>query len=319
MGIVTGVGLMIVAYDFLAKNLELLLVKPQQAGPLQPIVPIPGVGVSFETFPYLVVALSVLLASHELSHGIASLVDHIPLKSTGLIYAHVVMGGFVEPIEEKLNQARNLSKLRVFAAGSFTNIVLGILVLFLLVNFSSTTALFYNPGGVRVNTISPTFPVHTSGLTVGDTVTAINGTKIADVNALRIYMQSVHPGQRVLLETPEGQFLIKTTADPTNSSHALIGIGLDDAYAPKLPFLPADAPLAINKEEFWLSNVLISVAFINMLPIPPFDGDKFLETALNVFGIKRTKEIRTVFGGVALAILLMNILVSWFRFGYVRL
>ena len=318
MGIVTGVGLMILAFYFLARNLELLLVKPQQAGPLQPVIPIPGVGVSFDTFPYLVVALSVLLASHELSHGIASLVDHVPLKSTGLIYVHALMGGFVEPVEEKLNQARNVSKLRVFAAGSFTNVVLGILVIFLLVNFSSMTAVFYSHGGVTINSISTSFPVHNSGLNVGDTVTSINGTRIADVTALRTYMQSVYPGRSVLLETPRGNFLIKTIADPSNSSHALIGISLDDAYAPKMAFLPASAPQMILREESWLSTVLISVAFINMLPVPIFDGDRFLETTLNLFGIKRTKEIRTAASSIAVAILLMNLLLSYVRFGFVR-
>ncbi|HUK49729.1 MAG TPA: site-2 protease family protein [Terriglobales bacterium] len=318
MGIVTGFGLMILAFDFLIKNLSLFLTQSPQASPLQPIVAIPGVGVSFETFPYLVVALSILLASHELSHGIASLVDHIPLKSTGLIFAHLVMGGFVEPVEEKLNQARNLSKLRVFAAGSFTNAVLGILVIFLLFNFPSTTALFYNHGGVTINSISPSLPVHDSGLNVGDVVTNINGTRIADVVALRSYMQSVYPGQRVLLATPRGNFLVKTSADPSNSTHALIGISLDDAYSPKLPFLPANGPQVVQREESWLATVLVSVAFINMLPLAPFDGDKFLETVLNIFGINRTKEIRTIAGSISLAILLLNFFLSYQRFGFLR-
>lgn len=115
IGIVTVVGAMVFIFYFLASNLLNLIYRTEQAASIQPIVPLPGLGVSFETFPYLVFALSVVVATHELSHGIASLADHVPLKSTGAFFGHVLMGGFVEPDEEKLNQARNVTKLRVFA------------------------------------------------------------------------------------------------------------------------------------------------------------------------------------------------------------
>ena len=318
VGIVTAAGLMVLAFDFLGKNLTFLIIKPQQAGPIQPIIPIPGVGVSFETFPYLALALSVLLASHELSHGIASLADHIPLKSTGLIFAHIIMGGFVEPEEEKLNRARNISKLRVFAAGSYANAVLGILFLFLLANFAATTAVFYTNGGVSINTISPTLPVYSSGLHVGDTVTSINSTRISDVADLRSYMASVSPGNLILLGTQRGTFQVKTTTDPSNSSHALIGIGLGDAYNAKIPSLSFIQPQTVGEAEFWLANVLISVAFINMLPMPPFDGSKFLDVILDVFRVKRAKEVRITMYAASIALLALNLLISFLRFGFLR-
>ena len=131
----TGFGLMSYITYQLAKNLVNLFVKSPQAASIQPIIPVPGIGVSFETFPYLVLALSVVVITHELSHGIASLVDQVPLKSTGAFFAHVLMGGFVEPNEEELSKSKNITKLRVFAAGSYTNVVLGVIFTLLLVNF----------------------------------------------------------------------------------------------------------------------------------------------------------------------------------------
>ncbi len=309
---------MVLAFDFLGKNLTFLIVKPQQAGAIQPIIPIPGVGVSFETFPYLILALSVLLASHELSHGIASLGEHIPLKSTGLLFVHVVMGGFVEPEEEKLSQARNISKLRVFAAGSYANVVLGVLFLFLLANFAATTAVFYTNGGVSINSISTTLPVYSSGLHIGDTVTSINSTRISDIAELRSYMGSVTPGEVILLGTQRGTFQVKTTADPSNSSHALIGISLGDAYNAKIPSLAFIQPQTVGNAEFWLANVLISVAFINMLPMPIFDGSKFLDVILDAFRIKRAKEVRMTIYAVSIALLALNVIISWIRFGFLR-
>jgi membrane-associated protease RseP (regulator of RpoE activity) len=323
LGIVTGVGSMGYIFYQLTKNLLNLFFRAEQAVSVQPIVPVPGLGVTFETFPYLVLALSIVVASHELSHGIASLADHVPLKSTGAFFAHILMGGFVEPDEEKLNQAKNLTKLRVFAAGSFTNAVLGVLFIFLLFNFPATIGPFYNvvQAGVAVGSVPDNLPAHSSGVQAGDIVTSINGTKISDIADLRHYMSTVIPGQQIMLGTQRGSFTVKTGADQNNSSRALIGIsGLTDhiVYDPKLPYLSGEFPTMLLRSEFWLSIVLVSVALINMLPMYPFDGDKFLETALNVFGIKKTKPIRTVANAAAYSVLALNIGLSLLRFGFLR-
>jgi len=308
----------------LSKNLLNLFVKSPQAASIQPIIPLPGIGVSFETFPYLVLALSVVVITHELSHGIASLVDHVPLKSTGAFYGHILMGGFVEPNEEELAKSQNITKLRVFAAGSYTNVILGILFTLLLVNFSATITPFYNvvQSGVSIGSIAPKLPANSTGLAAGDIVTSINGTNISSVDDLRTYMNRVKPGQVVVLETSNGVFSVRTAPDSANATHALIGIGgLTDniIYQPKFALLPSELPPVLFHAEFWLSIVLVSVAMINMLPIYPFDGDKFLETALNAVGIKKTREIRTVANGLAWTLLLMNIVLSLLRFGFMRL
>jgi membrane-associated protease RseP (regulator of RpoE activity) len=267
--------------------------------------------------------LSITVASHELSHGIASLVDRVPLKSTGAFFAHLLMGGFVEPDEEKLNAANNATKLRVFAAGSFTNAVLGILCVFLLFNFAGTIAPFYNvvASGVTIGSVPDNLPAHSSGLQAGDIVTSINGTQITGINDLRRYMADVVPGQGVVVGTARGSFTVKTVVDPNNASHAVMGISglIDDiVYQPKVPFVSSDFPNILFHAEYWLSIVLVSVALINMLPMYPFDGDKFLETALNVLGIEKTKGIRMVTNGAAYGVLLLNVGLSLYRFGFLK-
>lgn len=323
IGVVTVVGAMAFIFYQLVTNLLNLFYRTEQAVSIQPIVPLPGVFVSFETFPYLVLALSVVVVTHELSHGIASLADHVPLKSTGAFFAHVLMGGFVEPDEEKLNQAKHITKLRVFAAGSFTNAVLGVLCILLLVNFSATITPFYTVAstGVAIGSVPANLPAHSSGLQDGDVVTSINGTRITSINDLRQYMSNVIPGQEIVVGTRRGSFPVTTGVDQTNSSHALIGIsGLTDniVYNPKVPGLSSDFPPILQHAEFWLSIVLVSVALINMLPMYPFDGDKFLDTALNVFGVSRRREIRTAANLAAYSILALNIAFSFLRFGFLR-
>jgi membrane-associated protease RseP (regulator of RpoE activity) len=323
IGIAVGIGSMAFISYYLGRNLLNLFAKPEAASSVQFIVPLPGVGVTFETFPYLVLALSITIVSHELSHGIASLVEHVPLKSTGAFFAHIIMGGFVEPNDEKLNAARSASKLRVFAAGSFTNVVLGLLCVLLLVNFPGTIAPFYTvvASGVTIGDVPVNLPAHSSGLQSGDRVTSINGTRITNVNDLRNYMADVVPGQGVVVGTPKGNFTVKTGVDPTNASHAVIGIaGLvnDIEYHPKAPFLPTEFPNILLHAEYWLQLILVSVGMINMLPLPIFDGEKLLETALNVLGIAKPRGILRIANAAALGILALNMLLSFARFGFVK-
>jgi membrane-associated protease RseP (regulator of RpoE activity) len=323
LGIVTAVGLMVFIFYQLVNNLIALFYKSPQAVSIQPIVPLPGVFVSFETFPYLVLALSVVVATHELSHGIASLVEKIPLKSTGAFFAHILMGGFVEPDEETLSKASNVAKLRVFAAGSFTNVVIGIIFILLLSSFPATIAPFYTVSqtGVSIGSIPNNLPAHTSGLQAGDIVISINGTTITGINDLRRYMNSVAPGEVVVIGTRRGSYPVRTIMDPNNATHAVIGIsGLTDniVYTPKFPFLSSDLPSILLHSEFWLSVVLTSVAMINMLPMYPFDGDKFLDTSLSLLGMKKTKEIRSAANAAGYLLLLLNIGLSLIRFGFLR-
>ena len=313
---------MVYIFYELALNLMNLFFGSEQAASIQPIVPLPGL-VSLETFPYLVLALSIVVATHELSHGIASLGDRVPLKSAGLFFAHVLMGGFVEPDEEKLNQAKNVTKLRIFAAGSSTNIILGLLCIVLLSNFPATIAPFYNTvaSGVQIGSVPDNLPAYSSGLKAGDVVSSINGTRISGIADLMNVMTKVRPGQVIVVGTQTGSYTVKTGADQNNASHAIIGIsGLTDLiqYDPKLPFLSSEFPNILLNAEYWLSIVLVSVGLINMLPMYPFDGDKFIETALNVLGIQKTKGIRSSLNAAAYALLFLNVGLSLLRFGFLR-
>ncbi len=222
------------------------------------------------------------------------------------------MGGFVEPDEEKLNQAKNITKLRIFAAGSSTNIILGIFFIVLLSNFPATVAPFYNvvSAGVQIGSVPDNLPAYSSGLKAGDTVISINGTRVSGITDLRNAMSKVSPGEVLVVGTKTGSYTVRTGVDQNNASHAVIGIsGLTDLiiYDPKLPFLSSDFPNILLHSEYWLSVVLVSVALINMLPMYPFDGDKFIETALNLLGLRRTNVIRSALNVTAYALLFLNV------------
>jgi membrane-associated protease RseP (regulator of RpoE activity) len=190
----------------------------------------------------------------------------------------------------------------------------------LLVNFSATIAPFYSPGGVSIGSISSNLPANGSGLQAGDVVTRINGTQVLGLADLQSYMLAVNPGQRVLLQTQRGTFMVKTAADPSNSSHALIGIGgLTEAYNPKLPFLSRNLPQILHEAEVWIQLFLVSVGLVNMLPVPLLDGDRLLEVALDVIGVPRRKEIRKVANAAAFSLIILTFLVAGARFGFLSI
>jgi membrane-associated protease RseP (regulator of RpoE activity) len=323
-GIAVGVGLMVYAIYLLSSNLFNLLFRVEAATSIQPVIPVPGLTISWESFPYIVIAISLVLATHELAHGIATRVDNVPLKSAGVFVAVVLFGGFVEPDEEGLEKAPNQTKMRVYAAGSFTNAAIGLVALLLFANFAATIAPFYttNNAGVEVQGLIPGYPAQKAGLRPGDVITGINGGPIHGVTDLQHAMSGVSPGTGVTISTPRGDFQVTTDADPNNSSRAILGVSpIRDliTYSGRLPLLPENLPYHLFRVEFWVSIVFVSVAIINMLPLYMFDGDRFLDCLLKALGIARTKEIRITVSAASLAILGLNFALSILRFGFIKL
>lgn len=323
-GIAVGVGLMIFAIYTLGLNLLNLTYRVEAATSIEPVLPLPGLTISWESFPYIMLGISLVLATHELAHGIAARVDNIPLKSAGVFIAVVLFGGFVEPDDEQLEKASNETKLRVFAAGSFTNIALGLVTLLLLANFSATIAPFYATDyvGVQVEGLMPGYPAEVAGLQSGDVIVGINGTPVHSIAELQHVMMGIPPGTQVRVSTLRGDFRIETKADPKNATRGIMGVSpIRDfiAYTGRFPLLPYNLPYHIYRAEFWISVIFVSVGIINMLPLYAFDGDRFLETSLKVLGVRRTREIRMFASSASLAILGLNFLLSIIRFGFVKL
>jgi membrane-associated protease RseP (regulator of RpoE activity) len=75
-------------------------------------------------------------------------------------------------------------------------------------------------------------------------------------------------------------------------------------------------PIYLQRLEFWLTVILISVGLINMLPIYPLDGGRFLETLLKAVGVGHLKEVRYAFSSVFALILISNMVISGALFGF---
>src|SRR3989442_3628658 len=114
-----------------------------------------------------------------MAHGIASVLDRLPIKSSGVFMAIFLPGGFVEIDEENLAKRKARTKLRVFAAGSFTNVASWALVLLLLV------ALFQSsPTGFLVTGFTSGSPAPAQVMPQWSIITQVNTNTTPDVQHL---------------------------------------------------------------------------------------------------------------------------------------
>ena len=76
-------------------------------------------------FWYGLAALIIALVCHEFAHGVQARANGLRVKNTGLLYAVVPLGAFVEPEEEDVEKASRKARLDLYAAGIATNFVIG--------------------------------------------------------------------------------------------------------------------------------------------------------------------------------------------------
>jgi len=324
MGAAVGIGMLVLIMYQLVRNALNLIYRTREAGPVQILLPIPGLTMRWENFPYIIIALCVLLITHEGAHAIASLAEGVSLKSSGVFLAAVIPGGLVELDDEKLDKSSYSTQLRVFAAGSTANMAISLVFLILIANFASTISPFYNivPSGVLVGGITKGYPAETAGIIPGDIIQGIDDKKVADLQGLRAVMLHVKPGSSVAVATMRGRFELVTARDPSNSSHSVLGVTqLTDhvTYSPKISILSPDLPRQLYNLEFWIYFVTLNVALINMLPLFPLDGDRFMIALLGSLGIRNVKVIRSTVSAFSFSILAMNLFLSYAMFGFVKI
>ena len=133
VGVAASVGQVSFITYILVKNLWSFFYAPDQASPVQPLIP--GVTISVDSMPWFLLGAGVIILTHELGHGIMCYVEGVKVKSTAVMLAVITFGGAVEPDEESMEQASLMSKMRIFAIGSLVNLATGLLTIPLFIAF----------------------------------------------------------------------------------------------------------------------------------------------------------------------------------------
>jgi len=307
VSLVIAIGLVIYSVYFFVSNILGFFFLGEVATRVSLIIP--GITLRLYWIPYFLIAGAVIVVTHEVAHGIAAKLEKIPIESAGVMLALVFPGAFVEPNEEKFEKAPTLSKLRMVAVGSATNLVTGLLVLLLLLTL-------FTPAGIMILETKEGGPLAKAGLGQWDSIYAVNGTQISNDLELYNYMtasdNNVSAGDILNLDTNKGTIPINVTEGEWidaigltyywNYFRCRLGLG----YTPAIHF-----QLALT----WILLLAVAVAIFNMLPAYPFDGDKMVYYILERVMKRGLREARILITAICFGLMATSIALSFIQHG----
>ena len=308
IGVALSIGAMVFAYYFLI-NIVLSILFPQTVRAQARLIPLlPGLTVVGVHIFYSMIAIGIAIVAHELSHAVVALSEGIRLKSWGLAIAFIIPAAFVEPDEEDYKKAKLSSKVKLLAAGSAANVIIGVLALFLLQQVASQYPLVI--GIIHSVNNQPT-PAYLAGLQkyVPFAIESINGTVVDGLATLTSIIHA-HANETVNFVLRIFSYNTMSQLDvvlhkPANMS--LLGVYINPFPAPKPSLCTlGSACIHIPGLLAWFVWINMGLALINAAPLFITDGGKIIS---EILGEKR-KIISYIIQGATLAILALAFIAS---------
>lgn len=269
-----------------------------------PIVPIP--------FWYWLIGIFVVIGSHETMHAIFSRLERIPIKSYGiLLFLPLPIGAFVDPDMKRVAKLGLVKKLRIFASGSFGNLVVACLV-FLVASVSiNASGYLIEDMGIKFNNTIPETPAQAAGLS--GMIYQINDRPIKNRIDFIDLLNKTNPGDNLTVVTTSGTFEIETTEHPDIKGMAYVGISdISEVYKYKIPGLGIVSDWVIDgmftwfRLLFWLFVLSFGVGIANLLPMKPFDGGYIFEEFFKKVFKARGKIVSKITTAVIAGLILIN-------------
>ena len=280
IGIIVAFGAMIFITYTIVATLPSVFETPSVSIVI-PGVDIPGSQI-YVPFVYGLIGLATVLVVHEFSHGIQAVGEKIPIKSIGLLLFIILPGAFVEPDEDKLKEAKRISRLRVYAAGSIANVTLAIIALILVSLCAAGIPHYFAEDGIEIGRVVSDSPSE-GILKDGMVLEAIDNNKINDSQTYVDVVSSFSPGDNVTVKTDQGTYHVTLGKNPNNESRGFFGIQankhfelVDDSLG-SLPWILFELVDLFQ----WVAMLNLGIGLFNLLPIKPLDGGYMLETLLS--------------------------------------
>ena len=145
---------------------------------------------------YGILALVIAMVVHEFSHGILSRVANVKVKALGLLMFFFPVGAFVEPDEEEMKSMKKWERMRLYAAGPGSNMVIAIIFSFL---FSSVMVASLEPSsdGVLSASVVLDYGGEEAGLEPWMLITEIDNQIILNSADFSSVMNETYAGQVV--------------------------------------------------------------------------------------------------------------------------
>lgn len=307
-------------------------------------------------FWFWIIIIAIILIPHEAFHGIIARSEKIKLKDVGLlllllqyISVPVVLiyfiytqtfdftlflaslllsfpGAFVEPDEKQIKKSKLITKLRIFSAGSFINIFIGVSLLFLVQNLIWAP----NVGGILITSVNETSPAAGLGLKPGMVLEDIDGTKmnmnfdeysflilmipgsntenvtkfISHLILLRT-LREYKPGDIVTLKVSGVDYDLELGEHPDIEEFPYIGI-TSEANTKNVSLFLVFFPLL-----GMIASLSFLVGIFNILPIYPLDGGLIVKAITERYAKKMSNNIT-----IGITLVMLFILVYSFFGGF---
>ncbi|KAJ6649453.1 Membrane-bound transcription factor site-2 protease [Pseudolycoriella hygida] len=146
---------------------------------------LPGVNLPIDEIGYYVAALVVGSVIHELGHGLAAVLEDVPVTGFGFYIFLIFPIAYTTLGTEQLNSLNIWRKLRVICAGIWHNIMLSfVLYVCFLILPTIFAPLYHSNVGVSITNIkSNSRLLGEKGLQTNDIVTHINGCQVKDLDS----------------------------------------------------------------------------------------------------------------------------------------
>ena len=302
----TSIGIYYLLTSIILFKPTVALVLPSVSG-----IKYPGPVISVP-FWIWILAIFVIVFSHESMHALIASSEGVKTKKYGLLYLIVIpIGAFVDVEEKKLKEINIIKKVKIFAAGSFGNLLVFILSLIILIAHSNLVNFFLESKGVFFNKTAPDSPAEKVGLK--GIIIKIENQSISNIYDLQKFLANTKPNTSVIIETTEGKYNLTLAEKDNNPYIGIIGVKNyivfkgSNKVAPEWLIVLIGYVFVILQ---WVSFLSLGVAVANMLPIVPLDGGLILKEVLkNKFG-KQGEAISSIISSAFLIILISSLLLS---------
>ncbi|MEL9929789.1 MAG: site-2 protease family protein [Sulfolobales archaeon] len=281
--------------------------------PIAPIIP--GLTIGGVDLIYLLIALGLSIAFHELGHAIASKIYGVSLKSYGAGIFLIMPLAFVEVDENSMMRDRRIAS-RILSAGVLFNIILFAIAFasIMLITWISPFAGVIQ--GAVIAYVEPGSPAYNAGIQPGLLITYVNGSPVYSLDRFLPYRSVIASDRDIILNItgvyPNGSIFSTLVFKPSNLSR--IGVVFDGVSIPLAGFfvgaliIPTEngyirlwALESILRFMVWMSILNLSLAVINAAPLYITDGGKFLALYLSN-KISNAVQLVTVAGFAAIFI-----------------
>lgn len=155
------------------------------------ILAIPGINPIIPV-GYGILALAVTLIVHEFAHGILTRVGKMRLLSIGLLLFVFPIGAFVEPDDNELRKTTVERRVRVYAAGPGTNIVVAAIAFVILAGVMIPSLAPAHEGALAVGVVDGG-PAMMAGIRASCVVVSVDGRSVTNTSDIESRVSS-NPG-----------------------------------------------------------------------------------------------------------------------------